>query len=150
MKSTQVRNINSIEAQTTNRGNGNVYHVKPACTSDLLKKCTASFVELEPGNTAYGYHYHETNEEIFYIISGSGTVETINGDVPIKTGDILSFPTGKGGAHVVKNTSATENLIYLDFGTKSEIDIAHLPKVNQIMVVSESTFGVFDDSKIDK
>ena len=147
MKVTQIKNMNTIDAQTTNRGEGNVYHVKPVCDSGLLEKCAAAFVEIEPGNFAYSYHYHEANEEIFYIISGTGSVETVNGEVSIKAGDVLSFPAGEGGAHVIKNTSAAENLTYLDFGTKSEIEIAHLPKTNQMMVISKNTFAVFDSPK---
>lgn len=143
MNEFQVKNINNIEPKTTER-DGNVYHVKSMFDTDLLKKCTADFVEVEPGSTAYGYHYHESIEEIFYIISGEGSVRTINGEIPVRAGDTLSFPTGKGGAHVIRNTSSTDKLVYIDFGTRSECEIVHLPDSNQIMAVSRNTFGIFD------
>lgn len=146
MKTIQIRNINDIEANVMNRGEGNVFSVKAASDGDLLTKSHASFVEVEPGNTAFGYHYHEVNEEIFYIISGEGTVETPDGERPIKAGDILSFPTGKGGAHVVKNTS-TEKLVYLDFGTRSDVEIAHLVKANKMMIISKDTFALVDETE---
>lgn len=150
MKTIQIRNINSIEPQVTDRGEGNVFAVKPTSDADLLSKCHASFVEVEPGNTAFGYHYHEINEEIFYIISGEGVVETPSGDKAIKTGDILSFPVGKEGAHVVKNTSKTEKLVYLDFGTKSDAEIAHLVKAKKMMVISKETFAIVDEPTTEK
>lgn len=145
MKEVQIRNINEIEGQTTERGT-NVYHAKPMFEAGLLNKCTASFVEVEPGSTAYGYHYHESVEELFYIISGEGSVRTRNGELSVKAGDAVSFPTGEGGAHVIRNTSASEKLVYIDFGTRSECDLVHLPDTNQMMAVSEDTFEIFDKS----
>ncbi len=144
MKEFQVKNINNIEAQVTNRGGGNEFAVKQISDPAVMQKCSAAFVEVKPGDFAYGYHYHETVEEIFYIISGEGTLRSIKGDIPVKAGDAISFPTGEGGVHVLRNTSATEKLVYLDFGTRGECEIAHLPDTKQIMVISKEVFGIFD------
>jgi uncharacterized cupin superfamily protein len=144
MKEFQVKNINDIPAETANR-DGNVFHAKPLFDEGLMEKCAATFIEVEPGSTAYGYHYHESVEEIFYIISGEGSVRTINGDVAVKQGDAISFPVGKGGAHVIRNTSTSERLVYIDYGTRGGSEIVHMPDTNKIMVISASTFGVFDE-----
>ena len=39
---------------------------------DDVDKCSANFVEVNPGKYAYGYHYHEENEEVFYIFACGG------------------------------------------------------------------------------
>lgn len=73
MKEIIVKNYRKIPAQVQNQGN-NQFSVKPIIED--ITKCSANFVEVEPGNFAYGYHYHEENEEVFYIISGEAMVKT--------------------------------------------------------------------------
>ena len=146
MKEYQVKNLNRIEARTTDR-DGNVFHSKPMFDEGLLQKCAAQFIEVEPGSAAFGYHYHESIEEIFYIISGEGSVRTYNGDVAVRAGDVISFPTGKGGSPVIRNTSQTDKLVYIDFGTRGECEVVHCPDVNKIMVFSKEVFGLFDEPK---
>lgn len=144
MKEFQVKNHAEMAGNVNDRGSGNVFTVKPAADEGLLSRCKASFVEVAPGNTAYGYHYHEANEEMFYIVSGKGVVRTVHGDVAVKAGDMVSFPVGEGGAHVIRNDAETETLIYIDFSTISTCEIAHLPDDGKILVASKDTFGVFD------
>lgn len=46
---------------------------------------------LEPAHTA--------EEELFYILRGRGTA-VLNGErVPVQYGDVISYPSGTGGAH---------------------------------------------------
>ncbi len=145
MKEFQVKNLADLKAEVMDRGEGNVFSVKQITDPAVMSKCAAAFVEVEPGNFAYGYHYHETVEEIFYIISGQGTLRTYKGEIPVKAGDALCFPTGEGGVHVVRNSSATEKLVYLDFGTRGECEIAHLPDIKKILVIGQSGMNLFDE-----
>ncbi len=143
MKNLIVRNVNTLPGEKINR-DGNEFTVKKIINADETSKCRASFVELEPGNFAYGYHYHEANEEVFYIISGTGVVRTFDGEIQVKAGDIIGFPTGEKGAHVVKNESESEKLVYLDFGTTISPEIVHLPDLNKIMVIGNEVNGIYD------
>ena len=63
MKELTVKNLNSIEGEKLNRGAGNEFIVKAIIPRADVTKCRASFVEVEPGNQAFSYHYHEMNEE---------------------------------------------------------------------------------------
>lgn len=144
MKELAVKNLNSIEAQTINNGE-NQFTIKPVVGRADATKCSVNFIEVEPGNQAFGYHYHEMNEEVFYIISGTGIVRTINGDITVKAGDIITFPTGKEGSHVIRNGSETEKLVYLDFDAISFPEIVHLPDTKQIMVISAQTNSIYDE-----
>jgi len=143
MKHLTVKNVNSLQGQKINR-DGNEFTVKSIIPDEELSKCRANFVELDPGNYAYGYHYHEANEEVFYIISGRGVVRTIDGDIPVKAGDAIGFPTGEKGAHVIKNESVDEKLVYIDFGTSVLPEIVHLPDFNKIMVIGKEVNGIYD------
>ena len=143
MKNLLVKNLNSLEGQLIDR-DGNQFTVKTIIPDEETGKCRANFVEVEPGNYAYGYHYHEANEEVFYIISGTGVVRTLDGELPVKAGDVIGFPTGEKGAHVIKNESENEKLVYIDFGTTVLPEVVHLPDFNKIMVIGKEVNGVYD------
>ena len=49
-----------------------------------------------------GYHPHENEEEIFYILSGSGLVVENGTSTPVKPGDAVL--TGGGASHSIENT----------------------------------------------
>ena len=100
---------------------------------------------MEPGNYAYGYHYHEENEEVFYIISGEALVKTEKGDICLKAGDLICFPADISGSHVISNPSKTEKLIYLDFGTANKPDVVHFTGTNAGMVITKS--GIYNFKK---
>jgi len=65
-------------------------------------------LELEPG-ASVGYHTHETNEEVYTIISGSGIYNDDGTETEAKSGDV--FLCRKGHSHSLKNTG-TELLIF--------------------------------------
>ena len=144
MKKIAVENYNQVEGQK-NSQNGNEFTVKSIIPHDQVGKCSANFVEIEPGNYAYGYHYHESNEEIFYIISGTGIVRTPQGEITVKAGDAITFPAGPEGAHVIRNGSETEKLVYIDFGAVTVPEIVHLPDFGKIMVVGKNGMGINDE-----
>ena len=145
MKELLVKNIHSIEGELINRGNGNEFTVKSVIPRADASKCRVSFVEVEPGNQAFSYHYHEMNEEVFYIISGIASIRTIKGDITLNAGDIITFPAGKEGAHVIRNASETEKLIYIDFDAINVPEIVHFPDTNKIMVVGPFSNGMYNE-----
>ena len=86
-----------------------------------------AFYTLPPGKSNYPFHYHTTNEEVFYVISGNGVLETFDEKHAISAGDIVVCPAGENGAHKIINASKTENLVYLDVDTNNTPDIAYYP-----------------------
>ena len=66
-------------------------------------------MDIEPG-CSIGLHKHESEEEIYYIISGKGVVEDNGIKQEVKTGDIII--TGNGASHSIENTS-NEKLVVL-------------------------------------
>jgi len=143
MKNLIVKNVSTLNGHKIDR-DGNQFTVKTIIPDEEATKCRANFVEVDPGNYAYGYHYHEANEEVFYIISGTGVVRTNDGEIHVKAGDVIAFPAGKKGAHVMKNESENEKLVYIDFGTTIVPEIVHLPDFNKIMVIGKDVNGVYD------
>jgi uncharacterized cupin superfamily protein len=143
MKNMTLKNLLAIEAQKISRP-GTEFFLKTIIPQEEVSKLRANFVEVEPGNFAYGYHYHEANEEIFYIISGTGTVRTADGKITVRAGDVIGFPTGEKGAHVMMNESQDTKLVYLDIGTTIKPEIVHLPDTNKVMVIGNEGNAVYD------
>lgn len=56
MKNIIVKNYHDVKPLVQS-ANGNSFAVKPIIED--VDKCSANFVEVAPGNFAYGYHYHE-------------------------------------------------------------------------------------------
>lgn len=137
-----VKNYQDITPEIQNQ-NGNSFCVKPIIGD--IDKCSANFVEVEPGNYAYGYHYHEENEEVFYIISGQAAVKTENGEISLKAGDAICFPANIHGSHVIRNTSPTEKLVYLDVGTANKPDVVHFTGTGNGMVVTRTGIHNFTE-----
>lgn len=97
-------------------------------------QCAVYLYEIPPKKSACPYHYHTKNEECFYIVQGNGVLKTPMGEKIVSTGDFLFFPANEKGSHKLTNISETEKLIYLDFDTHNDIDVAFYPDSNKIGV----------------
>ena len=105
--------------------------------------CQVAFYEIPPHKANYPYHYHTNATEVFYIISGSGTLKTPEGDKPLRAGDVVVCPPYEKGAHKVTNTSETETLVYLDVDTASDTDIAFYPDSGKVGVLAQGHYISF-------
>jgi uncharacterized cupin superfamily protein len=63
----------------------------------------ATLYEVEPGNRMCPYHTHHANEEWLMVVRGQPTLRTHEGEHTMKEGDVVCFPRGKEGAHLVSN-----------------------------------------------
>ena len=64
----------------------------------------------------------------------------------LKEGDAIVFPASPEGAHVIRNGSATEKLVYLDVGTRLTPDVVHFPDTASGMVYFSSGVHHFRES----
>jgi uncharacterized cupin superfamily protein len=125
-------NLETIPAAHKSGHKDYEYYKHPIIPRDATSQCVVSVNEIPPGKSAYPYHYHTQNEEVYYIISGSGTLKTPSGDRAVSAGDFLFFPADESGAHKLTNASESEMLVYIDFDTKNDIDIAFYPDSGKI------------------
>lgn len=91
-------------------GKGSVELTHAFTQEEFIGKCRLfARVVLEPG-CSIGMHTHDREEEVYYIISGKGTVDD-NGDIyMLKPGDAVK--TGNGSYHAIENTG-TETLVMI-------------------------------------
>jgi uncharacterized cupin superfamily protein len=82
--------------------------------------------EVEPGEAAYPYHLHLSDEELVIVLAGRPSLRTPEGWRELEEGEILAFPRGEAGAHqIVNRTDAPVR--FLAVSTKGEPDIVLYP-----------------------
>ena len=64
-----------------------------------------SVYELPPGQAVGPYHYEEPEEEWLLVVSGTPTLRHPEGEERLEPWDIVFFPAGPAGAHLVRNNS---------------------------------------------
>ncbi len=126
--------MEDVPAKHKNEHEGYEYYKRELVPRGHAQQCVAALYEIPPGKSAYPYHYHTKNEEIFYIIKGIGSLKTPTGNQEVSAGDFLFFPANEKGAHKLTNISDTESLIYLDFDTHNDIDVSFYPDSGKIGV----------------
>ena len=128
------KNIQDIPEKRKAKHDGYEHIRKDFIRWGEAEKMGASVYEIPPKQSAYPYHFHYKNEELFYIISGTGILRTSQGERTVKAGDLLFFPANEKGAHKLTNSSETEKLVYLDVDIVHDLDVAVYPDSGKIGV----------------
>lgn len=116
------------------------YEITPR---DDFDQCNVAVYEIPPKKSNYPYHYHITNTEVFYIISGEGILRTPNGDKNIKSGDFIVCPPSEKGAHKLINASDSAVLKYIDFDTANSPDIISYPDSDKTGIIIHNQPSMF-------
>src|SRR6185437_15237837 len=82
------------------------------------RKLGYNVTAIAPGKRAYPFHNHRVNEEMFFVLEGTGEVRMGETVYPIRAGDIIACPPGGAeAAHQIRNSGDVE-LKYLAVSTK--------------------------------
>ena len=146
MKRIKIHPIDQIPGQSMG-AQGFVYKPIIAPTSPEAQGCHIAFVEVPPQGASFAYHYHEMDEEAFYIISGRGLVRTPYGQIEVRPGDAVTFPAGPEGAHAISNPSKTEKQVYIDFDTHHLPEITHFPDTGAVEVLGPFSATVYEQGQ---
>jgi uncharacterized cupin superfamily protein len=141
-----ITNINKLTAKHQNIHKDYEYYKKIVLNGEQGDKCNVSIYEVPPGKSAYPYHYHFQSVEVFYIISGIGSLRTPKGEKIVTAGDIIAFPASEAGAHKLTNTSGSEILIYIDFDTYHSPEVSFMPDSKKSVVYGKGIRKVIKDN----
>ena len=121
-----IINIDNLEYREF--GKGEKFRARRAPVSDRIgaQKLGYAVVRLEPGKRAWPYHSHYVIEEMFYILSGTGTLRHAGKEHPIRAGDFICSPADPDQPHQIINTSQDE-LCYIALGTEDHTDVFLYP-----------------------
>ena len=90
-----------------------------------------SYWEVDPGEAAYPYHAHLTEEEIVVVLEGRPSLRTPDGWRELEEGEVLCFLPGEDGAHQLVNRS--EGIVrFLAMSTSGAPDIVMQPDSGKI------------------
>jgi uncharacterized cupin superfamily protein len=85
-----------------------------------------SLFEVPPGEAAYPFHYHLTEEELVVVLSGRPSLRTAEGWRELDEGEVIAFRRGEDGAHQIVNRGE-ETVRFLAFSTGGEPDVVVQP-----------------------
>ena len=109
-------------------------HTRTLSNTTGLQRIGVHQVRIEPGCESTTHHFHDTDEEFIYIISGSGKAKIGDREYDISAGDFMGFPQASP-AHSMRNTGS-EDLIYLMGGERNASDVVHYPELKRSLIKS--------------
>lgn len=94
-------------------------------------------VSLDPGKRSCPLHFHHTEEEMFFVLSGVAILRQGDADVEeqleVTVGDFASFPGGTGVAHQFINKSE-QPFVYLAVSNRVKADVCEYPDSDKVAV----------------
>jgi uncharacterized cupin superfamily protein len=91
----------------------------------------ASLWELPPGEAAYPFHFHYSDEEIVIVLSGRPSLRTPTGVRELEEGEAVRFQLGEEGAHQILNPT-DQPVRFLAFSTSGRPDIVVYPDSDKV------------------
>ncbi len=120
-----------------------------------LRGLGVSYNEVPPGKSGCPFHNHHVEDEMFFIIEGTGEYRFGSERHPIRKGDVLAAPAGgPETAHQIINTGTTP-LVYLGVSTIATTEIVEYPDSGKFLAKTRrdeadgSTFRVMSRSGSD-
>ncbi len=95
---------------------------------------------LPPGRSMCPFHFHEREDEVFFVLSGRGLLRYGEAIRELRAGDCVSCPAGTQVAHQIANPF-DEDLRYLAIGPHDPHEVAAYPDSGKVMVRSLGQVG---------
>jgi len=100
-----------------------------------LKNFGVNLTTLEPGAVSALQHRHSRQDEFVYVVEGSVTLVTSEGEIELMPGMCAGFPAAGVSHHLENRTSAP--VMYLEIGDRTEGDEATYPEDDLVALREE-------------
>ncbi len=128
-----VINLDQLEMQACGEGSY-AHEFGIICAQIGAVKLGYNLTVVPPSGNANFFHNHHANEEMFFIIEGSGLLRFGDNEYPLRRHDVIACPPGgRDGAHQIINTGDMP-LRYLALSTKERVEVAEFPDSDKIQV----------------
>ncbi len=94
-----------------------------------LRDFGVNLTRLPPGAWSSQRHWHTTEDEFVYVLSGELTLITDAGEQTLRAQDCAAFAQNVADAHHLINRG-TETAVYLEIGSRRSDDACHYPDVD--------------------
>jgi uncharacterized cupin superfamily protein len=128
----RVVNIDDLSLEHSTQGSS--YESRSARIGPLLgaKDLGYSYDVVPPGKRSCPFHSHRGEEEMFFIVRGTGTLRYGDETRKLRAGDVICCPTGgPQTAHQIINDSDAE-LAYLSVSTMMPVEVCEYPDSGKI------------------
>lgn len=119
---------------------GGMYKVLTPTMRDRGGSLGVNLSRVPPGRSVCPFHDHALEDEVFYILSGTGVLRYGDQIYPLRPGDCVSCPAGAKIAHQIANTGDVD-LSYLAIGPFDQNEVCTYPDSDKVMVRSLSKVG---------
>ncbi len=140
MSNNQIINLDQLEFSLHSHGESFQAEIAPVANNLKTDKLGYRVTRVPPGKSAWPLHAHYANEEMFFVLSGSGSVKIGSAVHKIRVGDFISAPPNPEEPHQIINSSDS-TLTYLCVSTMLEPEVAVYPNSNKIGVVAGAPPG---------
>jgi uncharacterized cupin superfamily protein len=96
---------------------------------------------LPHGRAGCPFHYHEREDEVFFVLSGRGVLRYGDSVRALRAGDCVSCPAGTKIAHQLANPFE-EDLVYLAIGPHDPHEVAVYPDTGKVFIRSLELLGL--------
>jgi uncharacterized cupin superfamily protein len=142
-----ILNIDALDFQSWGHGvsipgagqAGERYQARIAFAGRHLgaKKLGYNLTVLPPGKSAFPFHCHSVNEELFFVIEGQGELRFGDARHSIRAGDLIACPAGGAEtAHQIINTSEAD-LKFLAVSTRLSPEVCEYPDTGRFGLLAE-------------
>jgi uncharacterized cupin superfamily protein len=138
----QIINIDELDFQPW--GHGERFEARIGAIGARIgaAKLGYNLTVVPPGKRAWPFHSHRVNEELFFILDGSGEIRIGEMRYPIRNGDFVACPPGgPETAHQIINTSADLELRYLSISTQESPELAEYPDSGKYGLLARGPAG---------
>lgn len=105
-----------------------------------LQNFGVNLTELAPGGESSILHKHTRQDELVFILEGTPTLVTEDGEQTLSPGMCAGFKAGGVGHHLVNKSDAV--VLYLEIGDRTPGDEGHYPN-DDLLAVMEGGKWVF-------
>ena len=102
-----------------------------------LTQFGVNLTRLKPGAASAHRHWHESEDELVYILEGELVLVEDDGETLLGPGDAAAFKAGVANGHHLINRSERDAVL-LEIGTRSRSERCHYPDVDLAVVSDES------------
>src|SRR4051812_32062875 len=110
-----------------------------------LDQFGANLTRLKPGMQSSQRHWHETEDELVYMLEGEVVLCENDGETVLKPGDAAAWKAGVANGHCLVNRSARD-AVYLEIGSRRKDDRVDYPDIDLLNTKADGVQAFFHKS----
>ena len=91
---------------------------------------------LKPGAASSQRHWHESEDELVYVLEGEVVLREDGGDIVLKPGDAVAWKAGVPSGHCLINRS-DRDAVFIEVCTRASSERAHYSDIDMMVVLDE-------------